>query len=48
MMKPDDSNDLCPLDGGVMGEGGCPSKVEVIDGNLRLSSDCVLAVREYK
>jgi hypothetical protein len=27
--KPDDSNDLISLDGGVMGEGGCPSWDEV-------------------
>lgn len=27
--KPDDSNDLKSLDGGVMGEGGCPSRAEV-------------------
>ena len=29
MMKPDDSKDLKSLDGGVMGEGGCPSRAEV-------------------
>jgi len=34
-----DSNDLYSPDGGVMGEGGCPSRVEVSHGNLRLSSN---------
>ena len=35
------------LDGGVMGEGGCPSRDEVLAGNLRLSPNNVLTVVKY-
>jgi hypothetical protein len=36
------------LDGGVMGEGGCPSRDEVLAGNLRLSPNNVLTVVQYR
>jgi hypothetical protein len=45
--RPDDSNDLGSLDGGVMGEGGCPSRVEVIAWRHRLSPHDALTVKEY-
>jgi hypothetical protein len=47
MKKPDDSNDLKSLDGGVMGEGGCPSRAEV-KRSLRLLPKAVLTVWEYR
>jgi hypothetical protein len=48
MKKPDYSNDLNALDGGVMGEGGCPSRAEVKNETQRLSPYCVLTVGEYR
>jgi hypothetical protein len=45
--RPDDSNDLEALDGGVMGEGGCPSRVEVITWGHWLSPINALTIQEY-
>jgi hypothetical protein len=46
--RPDDSNDLGSLDGGVMGEGGCPSRVRGLRESHRLSPNGLLTVQDYR